>query len=435
MCRLAAISCVNAAPIRSQTALMNSMRGLLSAGTGNTFSCLTALKALAHCEVASTPHRAIIHKDDARPWDIEIEGSRVTATDVRTVYAKVKQRCKMLLKELLLGMAIPRLDPIDNMSDERSGAGMRASRDAGIDQEVHEALLGHVLDTPERYAEFIAGGEGGRIDYHGTRAEVYLRLYDDFIQNYLVLVHIGGGMPARATELSSLTRINGNSALRGLYLILDSVFTMSCYNKTRAMKGLNTPIARFLDKEASRIALIDNLVIRPFVQSLANHLGLNENGVYRTDLFVIQGEGVTAEKARVIFTRLYAQYSGRHLSFGQYRHVVKYFANQLGIAASLYPDSSDSDDPRDDHDMDRVGGEMTQFGHTRAVGDQTYAVTAGEHSRIRDHHVSTFKGMSKMWHTFLADQTRPHPARVGGGRRRRLDGLGEVGGADDLEGT
>lgn len=414
---------------------MNSMRGLLSAGTGNTFSRLTALKALAHSEVASTPHRAIIHKDEAKPWDIVIDGSRVTATDVRNVYAKVKQRCKVLLKGLLLGMAIPRMDPIDNMSDERSGAGMRASRDAGIDQEVHEALIGHILDTPERYAEFVAGGEGGRIDYHGARAEVYLRQYDEFVQNYLVLVHIGGGMPARATELTTLTRVNGNSALRGLYLSLDSIFTMSCYNKTRAMKGLNTPIARFLDKEASQIALIDNLVVRPFVQSLANHLGLNENGVYRTDIFVIRGEGVTAEQARRIFTRLYSQYSGRHLSFSQYRHVVKYFANQLGIAASLYPDSGDPDDPLDDHDMDRVGGEMTQFGHTRAVGDQTYAVTAGEHSRIRDHHISTFRGMSKVWHTFLADKTRPHPARVGGGRRRRIDGPVQVAEDDDLEGT
>jgi hypothetical protein len=84
--------------------------------------------------------------------------------------------------------------------------------------------------------------------------------------------------------------------------------------------------------------------------------------------------------------------------------VAKYFANLLGIDDKIFPDANISDDRNDDYDFDHAEFEQeaaSQFGHSRSVGDRNYALTAGEHSRIREHHVIRYRQCSEKWHVFL----------------------------------
>ena len=408
MCRLATLSHVTELHPHDRTDAAKAVVECLKPGVGKSFANLILLKSIAHAEVVSTSKAPLIVADPMDPMKIEIAGCPVSAADIRNAYKKALQRSKQLLNQLLIGMRAPVLTPTDMLSDERSGEGMHAHPDLGIHRKIQASLLEHVLNDPEMKARFIASHDADGVEFVESEVLRYLRIYDEYIENLLMLIHIGSGMPARATELTTLTRLNGCTALRGLYVSHGRIFTLNCYNKTRSLKGLNTPVARFLDEQSSKLVLLDNLVIRPFVVLLATKLQRNPELVYWRDVFVRGGAGVTGADARNIFRKLFSSYSGREISFGQYRHVAKYFANMLGIEGSLFPDSAANDDPEDDQDFDMDFGEATQFGHTRAVGDQIYAIVAGEHSRLREHHLLTYRRASFKWHEFLHSQDHIH---------------------------
>lgn len=406
-CRLAVLNHVSTLPRNTQSREATTLIPYLKAAGSTYFASLTLLKAMAHSEVVSTARPPLIVPSED-PLKIEVNGSRVSLYDIRNVYKRALQRCREIQERLLLGLRLPTIRPNDDLSDERPGRGIKGDKDEGIDERIKASLLTRVLTEAHLRRRFISNEENGVVEFNGPNSELYLEEYDEYIENLLVLVHIGSGMPARATELTTLTRQNGNTSLRGLYVSHGRVFTMSCYSKTRSVKGLNTPIARFLNEEASSILLIDNLVIRPFAALLAENSGFNTNNCYLTDVFVQRDGGIGAEKARRIFTSMFTRYSGRHVTFGQYRHVAKYFANLAGIESNLFPDGDDFDDPSDDHDFDLSGVDVSQFGHSRQVSDQSYGLVKGEHSRLREHFLITFNRLSRKWHDLIT----PRPAQL-----------------------
>jgi superfamily II DNA or RNA helicase len=137
------------------------------------------------------------------------------------------------------------------------------------------------------------------------------------------------------------------------------------------------------------------------VTLLADQTGLGDANAYASDLWVNRGESADEVWARSTFTRLFERYANSEISFGQYRHVAKHFANLCGVETSLYPDLGEVDDPADDLDPDIYDGYISQFGHSRQVSDRTYALVAGEHPRIRGNYLENFRRMSFKWHELL----------------------------------
>jgi hypothetical protein len=255
LCRLAIVQDVAARPRQQQTQRIGLLRSSLDVDSSNSFSCLALLKANAHSEVRSTARPPII-VPGLTPFQVEIAGHAVSLDSIRNAYARALFKCKEIQAErLLLDMDLPTFRPCDNMSDERQRRGILADPDEGIDERIRASLFSRVLGDPVLRRRFLVTGEDGQIVFNRANAQLYLRDYEEYLANLLLVVHIGSGMPARATEITTLTTLNGPTSLRGLYYSHGHLFTMSCYNKTRALKGLNTPVARFLDLEATKLLL------------------------------------------------------------------------------------------------------------------------------------------------------------------------------------
>ena len=84
----------------------------------------------------------------------------------------------------------------------------------------------------------------------------------------MVLILLTGGMPIRATELTSLKHSNGFNTLRNLFLINDVVCALAEYSKTQAVTGQPKCIARFLCVPLSRLYIAYVVYALPFAELL-----------------------------------------------------------------------------------------------------------------------------------------------------------------------
>ena len=82
-----------------------------------------------------------------------------------------------------------------------------------------------------------------------------------------------------------------------------------------------------------------------------------------------------------IFARLFYQYSGTAISFGDYRHVAKYYLHQLQIQHGLL-DDMDSDEDEWSAAHINIGDE--QFGHSTATSNRYYGRHDGELGDTRE---------------------------------------------------
>lgn len=62
---------------------------------------------------------------------------------------------------------------------------------------------------------------------------------------------------------------------------------MASFEETKALTGKTRAIPRFHTEEASKLFLINQLVIRPFICHITSPFGMNPNQVYDTHLWVI----------------------------------------------------------------------------------------------------------------------------------------------------
>ena len=103
----------------------------------------------------------------------------------------------------------------------------------------------------------------------------------------------------------------------------------------------------------------------------------------------------------------------RQLTFGKFRHVVKYITNTL--KGKEYEDQ-DYESSEGEEDFDII-----QFGHSRRIGNRSYAGHTTEHRQIKDYELAGFRKASEDWHYYLrgqrplvrsmpSAQVAPHPS-------------------------
>lgn len=228
--------------------------------------------------------------------------------------------------------------------------------------------------------------------------------FDEYMESLLLVIHLGTGMPARATELETYRLISGQSCRRSVYYVDGLVMFLSEYNKTRSVSKANKAIARFLDEQATIFLLNDLLIIRPFVCSIAHFLGLNENNVYATHVFVHRGEKMEAPKLRNIFSRMFFQHGKHSITFAEYRHLAKHYALQLKIEFAWKHEEEEMEEAGAAEEgclRDWETAESEQFGHNKTTANSWYALLHGELSTMRRHLIEQHRMVSLTWHRFL----------------------------------
>ena len=363
-------------------------------GNFNVFSFVCRVKALAkHANLHSNRLPLIVQLSND-PFDIIVRGVGLQAEQLRVVYRRALDRCHFLVQQLLLGLNTS----IENPHDTLHGSRIMANKNNHRDEAIRCSLLTHVLSSHSKIVHSIS--DEMDVVYHSSEASAYLQTYTEYLQNMLMVIHIGSGMPARSTEIETYRLQDGRSNKRNVFYMGKNVCFHAEYSKSRSVRAANRPISRFLDEEASCLLLKDILVVRPFLCTIASFLGINEDNVYGTDFFVVDGSRMKGEQLRNVFVRLFFDYCGAAISFGDYRHVAKYYILQLKIR---YPIRM----PDDENDSDEEATAMPlatndeQFGHSSATSNVYYGRHGGELGITREHILHNFFSLSAQWHNFI----------------------------------
>lgn len=97
----------------------------------------------------------------------------------------------------------------------------------------------------------------------------YLAQVESFLQRLLLLVHITGGQPARATELLSLRHSNTvHGRHRNIFIEHGLVSTVTTYHKGYSISNSTKIIHRYLPKPVSELVVYYLWLILPFCLSL-----------------------------------------------------------------------------------------------------------------------------------------------------------------------
>ena len=409
--KLSVLETVAESPPQDRIDVAQSLRSWVAIDDFNVYSFICRMQALAR-KVAQSDNRLpiITRLRDDDPLDVIIHGVSLTCDQLRMVYRQALSRCKTLLEDLLLGLTWSAENVYDNFGNRTVGFQIMADRNASNDVVVRSSLLKHILCSEELRRRFVLSiGNGNKVLYRSSEATNYLNVYDEYIENLLLVVHVGSGMPARATELETYRVKNGPSTSRNVFYLKPQVFFHCEYSKSRSIRAANKGVSRFMNEEASLVLLKDLLVVRPFVCSIATFLELNPDDIYSTDLFVRSGVKLEALSIRNAFARLFYNYCHTAISFGEYRHIAKYYCRQLHITDDD-PNCSADNDGESDEDPDSSSNlwELVlnkQFGHSSVIANRWYAVRNGEHTRMRDHILQQFRTLSRTWHLFLTGKS------------------------------
>lgn len=402
LCRLAVLMKYQACDGRYRREAFQ-LRGpaMVTLDNRNVFSSLALLAALARSDAESQARPPAIMKEEGGLFKVIKTGAVLSKGAIRETYAAAVREASGIISDLLMGMGTPRsLDEsvADNLAELRPGYMMQCKLDSEPPERNGDLLFFHAMRTPDLRRRFVDGSGSWR------RAAVseLLRKYDRLVEAMMMIAHLGSGLPARATELASILRRNGQTSGRGLFWQGGRVFLMPSYNKTNSLTQRNRCIARFLPKEASQLFLIDQLLIRPFVSAAATSVGRNSENVYETHLWVRDGKRLTGPQIRQLVAsgfHRYGQVRGT-LSFGLYRHVAKFLAEETKIQA-LQEAAGDCDDAEDEEEEEELDMISKQMGHSSATGRRVYGLREGDLEHTRGSEMSMFRVVSDQWHECL----------------------------------
>ncbi|KAL5497664.1 hypothetical protein EMCRGX_G014182 [Ephydatia muelleri] len=188
---------------RSRRAAMDELKSLVEIDNYNIFSYICRVQGLAR-RVFATSNRipCILSRMDALdPWKIVVGGVTLSAQHLRSAYREALSRCHVIMERLLMGV-----EPVSSSTvfDSLSGScTVMSDRDPALDRARRYSLLKHVLETPELRARFVTGINSDVVQYAAGEAQLYLDLFDEYMDNMLLVVHLVSGMPARATEMET----------------------------------------------------------------------------------------------------------------------------------------------------------------------------------------------------------------------------------------
>ena len=294
-------------------------------------------RALSLCSSFARNYEAklIFIESPKNPFYISFGGKQFFLEKLQRGYQRLLHETIVTLeKDLLFGFDCSTIS-FDSVHDECS---KEWSKNVGLVlsplKKTHllhvSSLSRHVMR--QRTREFIQTlnyDKDGNLDFKNAiwktdRLKQYQKSYDSFLKLLMCLIHVGSGMPARASELATYSRIDSKTTSRTLRFELNRVFFQPFHNKTNWIQNNTKQIARFLDPILSRIVLIDSLLIRPFMNGVYQKLNSSSACPYLEHYFVSKGTPISADLIRKTFTSTFGKYFNTFFTISEYRHVVKY---------------------------------------------------------------------------------------------------------------
>ncbi|KAI9035076.1 uncharacterized protein KD926_004658 [Aspergillus affinis] len=257
-------------------------------------------------------------------------------------------------------------------------------------------LLDRVLETSWLRDEFLELRRIGQEDHVLWRERIvtrYQQNIEKFLERLLLLVHMTGGQPDRATELLSLCHSNTKHGRhRSIFIEHGLVSTVTSYHKGYSINNTTKIIHRYLPKAVSELVVYYLWLVLPFSQAL-ERLVRNHRQSGSPYLWPA-GEGTWAsERLRKVLQQEAQIYLKTKLNIMSYRHAAIAISRVHLKGSRFKRDYGTDDAPFDQQEAP---------GHIEARRRQ-------------------YRAVSREWHKFLGFEVYLGP------RKRRAE--------DDLEGT
>ncbi|RHZ49046.1 uncharacterized protein CDV56_103939 [Aspergillus thermomutatus] len=182
-------------------------------------------------------------------------------------------------------------------------------------------LLDRVLGADwlrEEFMEIHQIGQRDEVLWQEGPVDQYLQQVDRFLQRLLLLVHVTGGQPGRATELLTLTHSNTKHGRhRSNFIEHGLVSTVTTYHKGYSISNSTKIIHRYLPKAVSELVVYYLWLILPFCQSL-QRLARGQRGTASPYLWPA-GEGTWGSDR---LRKILQQEAKTHLQTLSYRHAA-----------------------------------------------------------------------------------------------------------------
>ena len=106
------------------------------------------------------------------------------------------------------------------------------------------ALLDSFLDNAVTDSFFTKGRNGAIVLWRKNKCIEWLKRCKSLLEKLMILCHLLGGQPARATEMATLRWQNVTHERRGVYWVNGSIMLLAIYSKTRGITSKNRLIPR-----------------------------------------------------------------------------------------------------------------------------------------------------------------------------------------------
>ncbi len=169
-------------------------------------------------------------------WDVDhqsmtIRGRPIKLGDIPTFYGSILENIKGIMSYLAQGISLTLpfayseiIDDLQNRTPHYSFLGSDNPKIAGIRYQVLAEF---------RTLEWFVAKPGGGFEWNHSHLSLWMEGALELNKLFLMAIHIGGGQPARGTEILSVLVRNCQNGQRGLFALPGGLATVISYNKVR----------------------------------------------------------------------------------------------------------------------------------------------------------------------------------------------------------
>lgn len=256
-------------------------------------------------------------------------------------------------------------------------------------------MLDRVLASESLWQEFIEVRQAdSSVRWRESYVTAYQQWVDQFLRRLLVLIHMTGGQPARATELISIRHSNTPEGRhRNLYIEHGLASIVTSYHKSQSISNSIKVIHRYLPRAISELVVYYLWLIQPFTET-ASMFARGTDRRVRSPFFWPRDKGHwDAARLGALLKQEGETHLNTKLNVISWRHAA-IGISRMHLKCGGFKRDYGADDPAVDE----------QAAHGSWVAGTVYARGIKEAPGIIESKRMRYRAISLEWHKFLGFQ-------------------------------
>jgi superfamily II DNA helicase RecQ len=311
---------------------------------------------------------------------VSFDGRRIDMKCFSRSYAELLSYANGLAEELSMG--VDTQATVDDFREDYSQGEIPLSEQG---KRKLQKLVEALANQPGVFAVDAARGKCLLVDKF---KHDFFDKYDNLVEAMLALVHIGGGMPARGSELARYKFRDFQGGRRNVFLFHGHVYFEPTWQKN-SWTLADLPQFRFLDQNLSKLVLRVFGFLSRVAHLLAKASFAKYTNAYLSHVFVSAGKPMSSNAIRSSVSAHISR-AGVNLAFADLRHLLKFCFNMAVMQANEEREPPPGHSKGDFHGIRYASTLLAnnfacrQAGHSEDTGSGHYARTKGSHDCFND---------------------------------------------------